>query len=89
MTFQNELALAQEELIAETEMNTKKRNILAILTEDNLFLTRVLINQEKNCEKWLKPPSLDFDRDIEKLMVIDREQKEQIEASSAFFKLNK
>ncbi|KAM7351532.1 cilia- and flagella-associated protein 44 isoform 2-T2 [Cochliomyia hominivorax] len=73
-----ELALAQEELIVETQKNSDKLNILSVLTEENTFLEKVLIDQEKNYEKWLKPPNLNFDRDIEKLLVIDREQKEQI-----------
>ena len=62
----------------ETQANSKKRNILAILTEDNLHLTRIINNQEKNVDKWLKPPNLNLDKDIEKLLVVDREQKEQI-----------
>lgn len=70
--------MAQEELIVETQKNSDKLNILAVLTEENSFLEKVLINQEKNYEKWLKPPNLNLDRDIEKLLVIDREQKEQI-----------
>ncbi|XP_046809374.1 cilia- and flagella-associated protein 44 [Lucilia cuprina] len=73
-----ELALAQDELIVETQRNSDKLNILAVLTEENSYLEKVLINQEKNYEKWLKPPNLNLDRDIEKLMVIDREQKKQI-----------
>lgn len=70
--------MAHEELIVETQKNSDKLNILAVLTEENSFLEKVLINQEKNYEKWLKPPNLNLDRDIEKLLVIDREQKEQI-----------
>ncbi|XP_075152852.1 cilia- and flagella-associated protein 44 [Haematobia irritans] len=73
-----ELALAQEELIKETQMHCDKMNILAILTEEKTFLEKLLLCQEKNFQKWSKPPSLSLDKDIEKLTIIEEEQKEQI-----------
>lgn len=84
-SLQAELALAQEELIKETQMHCDKLNILGILTEEKTFLEKLLLNQEKNYQKWLKPPSLSVDKDIEKLMVIETEQKEQIKVSSRPF----
>lgn len=62
----------------ETQKNSDKLNILTVLREENLFLEQILINQEKNYEKWSKSPNLNLDRDIEKLLVIERSQKEQV-----------
>ncbi|XP_013116263.2 cilia- and flagella-associated protein 44 [Stomoxys calcitrans] len=73
-----ELAIAQEELIKETQMHCDKLNILAILTEEKTFLEKLLVCQQKNYEKWAKRPGLSIDKDIEKLTLIEREQKEQI-----------
>ncbi|KAL9928049.1 cilia- and flagella-associated protein 44 [Glossina fuscipes fuscipes] len=73
-----ELALAQEELIKETRANCEKVNKLSVLTEEKNSLERILMQQQKYYRKWLQPPNLSWDRDIEKLTAIDKEQKELI-----------
>lgn len=68
----------QEELIKETRANCEKVNKLSVLTEEKNSLERILMQQQKHYRKWLQPPNLSWDRDIEKLTAIDKEQKELI-----------
>ena len=76
-----ELAALEEELIRETQSNANKLNILSVLEEEKTFLEKLLETQDKNFEKWSQPPNMDLDRDIEKLLVLDQQQKQQIEVS--------
>ncbi|XP_067625340.1 cilia- and flagella-associated protein 44 [Eurosta solidaginis] len=74
-----ELARLEEELIFETKQSAEKFNIFTVLNEERNFLLRILKAQEANFEKWMQPHKVNFDRDVEKLTQIHKEQKQAIE----------
>lgn len=73
-----EIALAQEELIRETQLNCDKQNVLSVLLEEKTHLEKMLQSQRSNYLKWLRPPNYKIDHDIEKLLVVHREQQATI-----------
>lgn len=82
-----EIALAQEELIRETQLNCDKQNVLSVLLEEKTHLEKLLETQRYNYLKWLRPPNSDIDHNIEKLLVVHREQQETIKVINICFSL--
>lgn len=76
-----EIALAQEELIRETQLNCDKQNVLSVLLEEKTNVGKMLQDQRYNYLKWLKPTSPAIDHDIEKLMAVHREQQATIKVN--------
>lgn len=74
-----ELHKLEEELVIETQLNSQKLNVIAVLQDESNYLNEILVAQERDFEKSLRPHRLNLDRDLEKLTAIDKHQKDQIQ----------